>query len=251
MSDVLIKLHEVSIGYERPLIHPISFELKRGEFWGIVGPNGAGKTSFARTILGLLKPLGGRVEVVGKRPRFSYTPQRHRLSSSYPLSTYEVVMMGRAAYLPLGRRPGPEDRRRVAEELARFKIGSLAGERFSALSGGQQQRALLARALSVDPDVLVLDEPAEGMDLPATGDILGFLSALNLDGRMAILMISHRLDDVVAATGHLCFINQYSDTFEAGPTAAMVSSENLSRLYGRSITTHQCDGKTHVHVGEG
>jgi manganese/iron transport system ATP-binding protein len=251
MGDTLVQMREIRIGYDQPLLHPITLELKRGEFWGIVGPNGAGKTTLAKTVLGLLKPLEGRVERNGSKLRSSYTPQRHRLNPSYPLSAFDVVMMGRTAYLPLGRRPGPEDHRRAQEELTRLGMSSFAGNLFSSLSGGQQQRILLARALAADPDILVLDEPAEGMDLLGTSDILRFLRELNAAGRMAVLMISHHLDDVISTVDHLCFINQYSNTFEAGPVEAMVSSASLSRLYGRSIETHTCAGKTHVHVQEG
>jgi ABC-type Mn2+/Zn2+ transport system ATPase subunit len=250
VNDVLIRLENASIGYDRPLLHQISFELKRGEFWGMVGPNGAGKTTLAKTILGLVPPVAGRVEFLTNGLRSSYTPQRHRLNPSYPLSALEVVLMGRAAALPLGRRPKAEDRRRAEEELTRLDISALSGKLYRSLSGGQQQRVLLARALAVDPDILVLDEPAEGMDLLGTSDTLHFLRNANTSGRMSVLMISHHLDDVISSVDHLCFINQYSNLFEAGPAEAMASSEKLTSLYGRTVETHVCAGKTHVHVRE-
>lgn len=249
-DEILIRLRDVSIGFRTPLLHPLCFELRRGELWGMVGPNGAGKTTFAKTILGLVPPVAGRVEVLVPGLRASYTPQRHRLNPSYPLSALEVVLMGRAAYLPLGRGPRAEDRRRAEEELARLDLAALAGAPFRSLSGGQQQRVLLARALAVDPDVLVLDEPAEGMDLLGTADTLRFLRQANRGRRMAVLMISHHLDDVISAVDHLCFISQHANLFEAGTAAAMASSEKLTSLYGRAIETHLCAGKTHVHVRE-
>jgi len=248
--EILIRLRDVSIGFGAPLLRPLSFQLARGELWGMVGPNGAGKTTFAKTLLGLIPPLAGRVELLASDLRASYTPQRHRLNPSYPLSALEVVLMGRAAYLPVGRRPRAEDRRRAEEELARLDLAPLAGQPFRSLSGGQQQRVLLARALAVDPDVLVLDEPAEGMDLLGTADTLRFLRQVNSGGRMAVLMISHHLDDVIGAVDHLCFISQHANLFEAGTAQAMASSEKLSALYGRPIETHECAGKTHVHVRE-
>jgi ABC-type Mn2+/Zn2+ transport system ATPase subunit len=250
MGEVLIDLRDVTIGYDRPLMRPVSLELGRGEFWGVVGPNGAGKTTLARTILGLLDPVAGRVDVRARNLRYSYTPQRHRLSASFPVSAFEVVLMGRTAYLPLGRRPGPEDRTRAAEELARLDMAEHGRALFRSLSGGQQQRVLLARALAVDPDILVLDEPAEGMDLLGTSDILRFLRMINADGRMAVLMISHRIDHVIDTVDHLCIVNKDSDTFEAGPTAAIASPERLSSLYGRPITTRVHAGRTHVDVEE-
>jgi len=248
MDFALIRMHGVSIGYGRPLVHPIDFELRRGDLWGVVGPNGAGKTTLAKTILGLLPPIAGKVEIAAGGLRASYTPQRHRLSPEYPLSAFDVAIMGSAALLPIGKRPGESHRRRVSEELERLDMLSLGKEPFRSLSGGQQQRVLLARALAADPDVLVLDEPAEGMDLVSTADILGFLRKLHGERKMAILMISHHLDDVVSTVDHLCLINQCTDTFETGPAAAMVSSARLTDLYGRPIETHECDGIQHVHV---
>jgi zinc transport system ATP-binding protein len=246
--EILIRLRDVVIGFGQPMLHPIGFELGRGEFWGMVGPNGAG--TFARTLLGLIPPLAGRVEILTSGLRSSYTPQRHRLNPSYPLSALEVVLMGRAAYLPAGRGPKPEDLRRAKEELERLDLGPLAAKPFRSLSGGQQQRVLLARALTVDPDVLVLDEPAEGMDLLGTCDTLRFLRKANDHGRMAVLMISHHLDDVISSVDHLCFINQDANLFEAGPALTMASSDKLTVLYGRTVETHQCAGITHVHVRE-
>jgi ABC-type Mn2+/Zn2+ transport system ATPase subunit len=250
MDDLLVSLRDVGIGYGRPLMRPLSLELRRGEFWGVVGPNGAGKTTLARTLLGLLAPISGRVERPVRTLRTSYTPQRHRLNPSYPVSAFEVVLMGRTAYLSLGRRAGPEDKRRAREELERLDMAALGGELFRSLSGGQQQRVLLARALAADPDLLVLDEPVEGMDLLGTSDILRFLKGVNAAGRMAVLMISHQLDEVIDAVDHLCFIDKHTDLFEAGPTGEMAKPEKLSRLYGRPVSAHVYDGRTHVHVEE-
>lgn len=249
-GEVLIALREVSIGYSRPLLPAVNLELRRGEFWGMVGPNGAGKTTLAKTILGLLPPISGKLELANPCLRSSYTPQRHRLNPSYPLTAFEVVLMGRAAYLPLGRKPSTEDRRRSEEELQRLDVSSLSGRLFRSLSGGQQQRVLLARALAVDPELLVLDEPAEGMDLLGANDILQFLKTVNANGIMSVLMISHHLDSVVNSVDHLCFVNQYADLFEAGPAHLMATASNLTNLYGRSVETHQHAGKTHVQVGE-
>ena len=104
------------------------------------------------------------------------------------------------------------------------------------------------KKLVIDPDILVLDEPAEGMDLLGTSDVLGFLKQVNISGHMLVLMISHHLDDVISAVDHLCFINQYANLFESGPAEAMISSEKLTHLYGRQVETHTCAGKLHIHV---
>jgi ABC-type Mn2+/Zn2+ transport system ATPase subunit len=249
MGDALVRLVGAEIGYSRPLLGPIDLELCRGELWGVVGPNGAGKTTLAKTVLGLLRPLGGRVERVEASLRSSYTPQRHRLSSLFPVSALDVVLMGRTARV-LGHRVRPEDKQRARDELGRMGMAAMADVPFRSLSGGQQQRVLLARALAADPEVLVLDEPAEGMDLPGASDILRFLSEVHATGRMALMMVSHRIDDVISVADHLCFINQYTKMFDAGPSALLARSEKLSLLYERDIEVYTHAGKTYVRVRE-
>jgi ABC-type Mn2+/Zn2+ transport system ATPase subunit len=250
MGDALVRLVDAGIGYGRPMLGPIDLELRRGEFWGVVGPNGAGKTTLAKTLLGLLEPIGGRLERTEISLRSSYTPQRHRLSPLFPVSAFEVVLMGRVAHLPLGRRAGAEDKKRARDELERMGMGSLAQAPFRSLSGGQQQRVLLARALATDPEILVLDEPAEGMDLPGAADILRLLKEVHASGRIALMMVSHRLDDVIGTADHLCFINQYTKMFDAGPAAVLATSEKLSRLYERDMEAYEHAGRTCVRVRE-
>jgi manganese/zinc/iron transport system ATP- binding protein len=250
MGELLLSAENIVIGYRRPLMRPLCLELRRGELWGVVGPNGAGKTTLARTLLRLLKPVSGRIEIHSNPLRSSYTPQRHRLNSSYPLSAFDVVLMGRSAYLPLGRRPSPEDRRRALEELERLDMAALKQAMFHSLSGGQQQRVLLARALAADPDLLVLDEPVEGMDLLGVSDILRFLKGMNVEGKMSVLMISHQVDEMLNAVDHLCFIDHHLNLFEAGLTDRMAKPEKLSLLYGRPVSAHQCAGRIHIHLEE-
>jgi ABC-type Mn2+/Zn2+ transport system ATPase subunit len=226
----------VAIGYKRPLLHPVDLELFRGQSWGVIGPNGAGKTTLARTILGLLPAVSGQVQRPSGSFRSSYSPQRHRLHPDYPLSALEVVRMGRVPHLRLGRRLGTDDNRRAREEMDRLGVAALAQQPFRSLSGGQQQRVLLARALATDPDLLVLDEPAEGMDLLGTLEILDFLKGLGASRRMCVLTISHRVNDLLACVDHLCLINQTTDSFEAGRLDEMATPQKLSRIYGRELT---------------
>jgi ABC-type Mn2+/Zn2+ transport system ATPase subunit len=156
--------------------------------------------------------------------------------------------MANAASLPLGHTPSRTDRLRAEEALNRFDSSVIANQLFRSLSGGQQQRVLLARAISTDPDVLVLDEPAEGMDLLGTHDTLDILKGLTATQRMSVLMINHRLDDVIGSVDHLCLINQYNGLFESGPVEVMSDSSKLTSLFGRAVETYNCAGKKHVHV---
>jgi len=248
LGEALVRLSNVSLGYHTPLMSPVNLEIHRGEFWGMVGPNGAGKTTLAKTLLGLIPPLAGKVEWCRSDLALSYTPQRHKLDPRYPLSALDVVLMGRSRGLSLGGRYSKEDKSRALEELARIGLEDEAHGTFRSFSGGQQQRVLLARALASDPDLMILDEPAEGMDLLGAHDILTFLKETNVQSKMAVLMISHFLDDVISSVDHLCFVNKTQDLFEASTCCDMASAEKLSKLFGRAVETHSCAGKTHVHV---
>ena len=156
--------------------------------------------------------------------------------------------MGRFSRSGLGKRPSDFDRKRVIGELERIGLAAEISQPFRALSGGQQQRVLIARALAGDPDLMILDEPAEGMDLLGAHDVLNFLREANVQSTMAVLMVSHHVDDVISSVDHLCFINKTSDLFEVGTCCEMGSAEQLSKLFGRAVETHSCAGKTHVHV---
>ena len=154
----LVRLSNVSLGYTNPLMSPVNLEIRRGEFWGMVGPNGAGKTTLAKTLLGLIPPLAGRVEWLTPDLSLSYTPQRHKLDPRYPLSVLDVTLMGRSVNLGLGKGYSAQDHERAKQELERIGLGGEADKPYRALSGGQKQRVLLARALTADPDLMILDD---------------------------------------------------------------------------------------------
>ena len=246
----LIQLDALVIGYGRPLMRPLDWIVRRGEFWGLVGPNGAGKSTVARTLLGLTRPLGGRLALTPPELRFGYVPQRHAVGQGFPLSALDVALMGRYDRRAPGRRLTTEDRHRAGEELERLGMAARSTQLFSDLSGGQQQRVLLARALASDPEVLLLDEPTEGMDLPGAADVLDFLRRLPTDRGITVVMIGHHLDEVLGAADHIALINKDTELFEAGATAEMLSTERLSRLYGRPMATHLCEGRLHIHMGD-
>ena len=168
IPEPILRFERVSAGYGRRIVlHDLDFEVRRGDFLGLIGPNGGGKTTLIRLMLGLLAPRSGRIVRSSPAPRYGYVPQRGTLDPVWPLKAREVVSM--SLYHGLGpfRRPGPDDFARADAALDDVGVYSLADVLYSDLSGGQKQRVLVARALAADPGVLVLDEPAEGMDLPS------------------------------------------------------------------------------------
>ena len=158
--------------------------------------------------------------------------------------------MGRYPLLGIGRRPSQADRKRTLEEIDRVGLGDLAARRFSSLSGGQQQRMLIARTLVSDPDVLVLDEPTTGMDLPGEADILDFLSRLHREDNKTLLMIGHHIGSVIRVVEHLCLINKDADLFEAGPIGDMLDERRLTACYESPIAVSGKGHDLHVAVSE-
>lgn len=180
MSEALIRLHGVRLGYgRRAVLDGLDLAVEPGDFIGLRGPNGSGKTTLFRALLGLLRAQAGRIE--RRRLRVGYVPQRESLDPLFPLSVAEVVELGSPARPP---RSAP------LEALERVRLRERARDAFASLSGGQRQRVLLARALMVDPELLVLDEPTSGVDDESRRVIEALLSERNAAGA-TVLLVSH------------------------------------------------------------
>ncbi len=196
MSDPLVNLRDVSLGYEgRPVLQHVSLTIERGEFLALLGPNGAGKTTLLRGMLGLIPVLAGTIEYgfdrLARPP--GYVPQRETLDPIFPLTAFEVVLMGTYARLPLLRPVGRRERARADACLEQVGLAALGGQPFWALSGGQKQRVLIARALAVEPEILLLDEPTAGVDVAAEEVILDVIARLNREHALTVGLVCHHL----------------------------------------------------------
>jgi ABC-type Mn2+/Zn2+ transport system ATPase subunit len=196
VPEVVVILRDVSLGYGgRPVLEHISLTIERGEFLALLGPNGAGKTTLLRGILGLLPPLAGTIaygiDRVASPP--GYVPQRESLDPIFPLTAFEVVLMGTYARLPLLRAVGRRERARATACLDQVGLSAVGEQPFWALSGGQKQRVLIARALAVDPQILLLDEPTAGVDVAAEDAILDVISRLNRERALTVGLVCHHL----------------------------------------------------------
>jgi ABC-type Mn2+/Zn2+ transport system ATPase subunit len=242
----LIALEGVSIGYGgTSLLDNINIEISKGDFLGLVGPNGAGKSTLLKVILGILRPLAGEIRL-GHDLRIGYVPQRTQIDHIFPLTAVEVVRsggMGPKAHGDNRRRLVSATRGQAMDALERIGIANLAKKSFRDLSGGQQQRALIARALVRSPDLLILDEPTAGMDLPSEKDLLDFVTALNRERAEAIVLVAHQLSLVAGRAGKLALINKDLKLFATGPADELLSSEKLSKLYGRPMEVAELRGK--------
>lgn len=231
----LVALEGAAVGYGRTrVLSGIDLAIEPGDFLALVGPNGGGKTTLLRTLLGTLPTLAGRRSA--PRPlRIGYVPQRDLLDSIWPLSAFDVALMGRAALLAPGRRPRTEDRDAVAAALDRVGMGDVSRRRYGDLSGGQRQRVLIARALAGSPELLALDEPTNGMDPAAELSTMEVIDALHAANGLAVVLVSHRLETVAAHARTLAFVDRDRAIFRVGPVAQMLQPEELTALYGRPV----------------
>jgi ABC-type Mn2+/Zn2+ transport system ATPase subunit len=252
MEPTVVELVHASLGYGKGVIlHDVSLAIRRGDYVGIVGPNGAGKTTLLHAILGTLKVRSGEIRTsapAGGALRFGYVPQKESVDYVLPYSAAEVVMMGRYRALGPFRRPGGEDRAIVERSLEQTGTLELGAEVFKELSGGQKQRVLIARALATQPDVLVLDEPTSGMDLPSRLAILDLIDALHAGGALTIIMVSHLLDDVASRVKQVAIVER--GFFQAGAVEEILTGANLSALYQTPVTVERRGTRTLIVAGE-
>lgn len=222
-----LRLEGAAFGYgSNTVVAGVDLAVHAGDFIGIVGPNGAGKTTLFRGMLGLIPPLSGRV--VCSTRHVGYVPQREALDAIFPLTAREVVEMGGLGPSLRRRRRARVNRERADELLGRVALGDKARSRFAALSGGQRQRALIARALMVDPALLLLDEPTRGVDRRAEVLIMNLLRELNGEG-LAVLLVSHQLGLVRDSVRRVLWVSD--GRVRAGTTEDVLRPENLDRLY--------------------
>ena len=236
----LVTFDRATLGYgRRAVLSDLTFDIPPGDFLGLVGPNGAGKTTVLRALLGTLEPLSGTVT---RAPglRFGYVPQRDQVDYNFPLTVMDVVLMGRYDRIGLWRRPGKEDRQLAMEALEHVGIPHLAERQLQDLSGGQKQRALIARALVGKPNVLVLDEPTNGMDLVSTTQILGLVRELHERDALTVLMVSHALNEVANYVERIALVVQGG--FRIGTVDQIMTETTLSQMYGIPVDVESVNG---------
>ncbi|MFI8275586.1 metal ABC transporter ATP-binding protein [Streptomyces sp. NPDC085929] len=205
-----------------------------GQALALVGPNGAGKSTLIKSALGLVRVGSGAVSVYGQRPaaarsRTAYVPQADTLDPEFPVTVGQVVLMGRYRAAGWLRRPGRRDRAIAADALELVGLADRAEDRFGTLSGGQRQRVLLARAIAQQADVLLLDEPFNGVDAVSRDALLGALRGL-LSGGAAILVSTHDLTVAGDLCEQVCLLN--GRQFAFGPLEQTLTADNLRCCYG-------------------
>jgi len=243
MSAISVK--DLSVAYDRKrVLSNIFLEIEEGHRYGVLGPNGSGKSTLLKAILGLIDDYTGTVEVLGKnvekvRKQVVYVPQRSEIDFTFPATVRDVVLMGRYPHKRVFQRINKEDQRLADEALEELGISNLQNRQIGELSGGQQQRTFLARALAQQADVLLLDEPFVGVDIPTEEKIIAVLRKLSAEGK-TLMVVHHDLQAVPEYFDHVILLNQRLITY--GPTEEVFKPEELKRAFGGQLALLQQAG---------
>lgn len=207
----LIECVEAGFGYENvDVVTEVTMEVFPGDYIGVVGENGAGKSTLIKGLLGLLKPTSGVITIAEelKKTGIGYLPQQTAAQKDFPATVWEVVLSGtlsRAGYRPFYSR---EEKKLAEVNMGRLGIEDLKYKCYRDLSGGQKQRVLIARALCATEKLLILDEPITGLDPSAAQEFYQVVKHLNRDQGVAILMVSHDIQNMVRQAGKILHLNQ-------------------------------------------
>lgn len=257
-EEIHIKLENVSFAYEKgnTVLENLSFSVHKGEYLGIIGPNGGGKTTLIKIILGLLHPTSGVVQLFGvdrhdfkEKYRIGYVPQRvTQADRNFPATVIEVVRSGRTARRGFFKRFTKADTLAVERAMDLAGITRYRDTLVGNLSGGERQRVFIARALASEPEVLILDEPTEGVDIGAQKSFHEFLASLNRDQNLTIIFISHDVDMISRETKTVLCLNH--NLMCHGLPHEVVNEHLLKRLYGEHVrraphSTHSVNNKHH------
>jgi manganese transport system ATP-binding protein len=233
-----ITVDNVSVTYNnaRLALYNATCTVEPGTITALVGPNGSGKSTLFKSIMGFLQPSQGQVRVGGfpvqkaqKQQLMAYVPQSDEVDWNFPVSVFDVVMMGRYGYMNLLRIPSQKDRRRVMESLERVGMVQYRDRQIGELSGGQKKRAFLARALAQEGKVILLDEPFTGVDVKTEKRIVDLLIQLRDEGH-TILISTHDLASISTFCDRTILLNH--TILAEGKTADTFTKENLELTFG-------------------
>lgn len=209
----------------------VEFSVEEGDYLCVVGENGSGKSTLMKGLLGLLAPSHGRVVFSGIcQNEIGYLPQQTQVQKDFPASVYEVAVSGCRSRKGLRPFYGKAEHKRAKEMLSLLGIEHLKKRSYRELSGGQQQRVLLARALCATEKLLLLDEPAAGLDPAATAELYQIIKTLNRDRGVTVIMVSHDIKNAVEYGTKILHMATRVQFF--GTAEEYVKTEAYQRLSG-------------------
>ena len=232
-----IEADQVCVDYNGTVaLYDASLDLKSGTICGLIGMNGAGKSTFFKALMGFVRPSRGKILInslsvikAQSEQAVAYVPQNEGIDCSFPVSVWDVVMMGRYGSMNFLRIPRESDRRAVFHALERVDLLELRNRPIGSLSGGQRKRAFLARAIAQRASVLLLDEPFTGVDVPTEKLMSDLFIQFRQEGR-TILISTHDLNHVRDFCDLVVLINK--TVLAYGKTSEVFTKENLTMTFG-------------------
>lgn len=227
-----MKVRDLSVTYgEVNVLEKINVTLRKGVLTGIIGPNGAGKSTLLKALIGLV-PIQGTVTFDELSDKLAYVPQRQEIDLNYPITVFDMVLMGTYPSLRLFQRPGKKEKAAVWKSLVAVEMDNFAQRQIAALSGGQLQRVVIARALVQEATVYLLDEPFAGVDMVSEKIIMNRIRSLRADG-LTIIIVHHDLTKVQEYFEDVILINK--TTVIQGTVSEVFTSETIAQIYGTAI----------------
>lgn len=240
METESIKLKNVTVAYQaNPVIWNINASIYKGKLTAILGPNGAGKSSLLNTMLDLVKPVAGDIQFsIGHtwhafqniQKHIAYVPQNSSVDWDFPATVLDVVVMGRYAHLGWLKRPKKSDYKIAEEKLNEVGMLPFKNRQISQLSGGQRQRVFLARALTQEAEIYLLDEPLAGVDIKTEKVVMSLLRNL-VEQQKTVVVVHHDLQTVEEYFDDIIFLNH--EIVEAGSIETTFTEENIQETYRR------------------
>ena len=240
--ELAIHVEDLTVAYhDKPVLWDVDWDVPVGVLMAVVGPNGAGKTTLIKTLLGLIKPVAGKILFFNQpyqqvRQRIAYVPQRTSVDWDFPTTVLDVVLMGRYGRLGWIKRPGAADRQAAMEALEKVGLQQFAHRQISRLSGGQQQRVFLARALTQEADLYLMDEPFQQVDATTEHAIVNILKELKKEQK-TVVVVHHDLQTIREYFDWVTLLNVRK--IACGPVDSVFTEENLRLTYGGHIPVFQ------------
>lgn len=240
MATAAVSINNLSLAFRGSMVlEDISLEIAPGSFVGILGPNGAGKSTLLKVILGLIRPDTGEVFIFGQTPQkrreqkqiIGYLPQRPLGNPHFPVSVLDVVLMGRYGLMGVGRRPSRRDREIAVSLLDQVGMAAQMDTSIGALSGGQQQRVFIARALSAEPRLLIMDEPTISLDACGQDELYELIHTLQDRMDLTVIMVSHDIGAISDHVGDIVCLNRRVYVHQPPPIGRL----GLEKTFGCSV----------------
>lgn len=251
MTEALISIRDLEFSYNgdhRKVLQGLNLDLPAGSITAILGPNGAGKSTLVHILLGILKPAGGQISILGKSIQdytrrelshlIAFVPQSEY--TAFDFSVIDYVLMGRAPHIGMLQMPTRVDIERTLEQLENLSLTHLAQRSVLELSGGEHQLVLIARALVQEPQMLLLDEPTTHLDLSNQGRILSTLTRLAEAGT-TVVYTTHDPDSAARTAQYLVLMRE-GQVLSSGEVGPVLTAQNLTRTYGVPVRVVQVDG---------